>query len=198
MADLVANTGAMAFGNSWKNDIDRNLNPASTGFINSGYSAEAPGNTWRGIGADWFNAENVALEDYKRNEQAANNQLARDLYLFQEQKNFTREQMDWEKEMSSTSYQRAVEDMKKAGINPVMAINQGGASTPSAPSSGASSSRGGYSARGTGADTAQIFGSILALVGGIYGAAAKNAASILNSSTAANARIEAAKLYSRR
>lgn len=39
-------------------------------------------------------------------------------------------QMDFQKEMSSTSYQRATEDMRKAGINPMLAYQQGGASTP--------------------------------------------------------------------
>lgn len=37
----------------------------------------------------------------------------------------------WQEQMSNTSYQRAVEDMKKAGINPILAYTQGGASTPS-------------------------------------------------------------------
>lgn len=40
--------------------------------------------------------------------------------------------MDFAKEMSSTQYQRAVEDMRAAGINPVMAAGQGGASSPTA------------------------------------------------------------------
>lgn len=37
----------------------------------------------------------------------------------------------WQEHMSNTSYQRAVEDMRKAGINPILAYTQGGASTPS-------------------------------------------------------------------
>lgn len=41
-----------------------------------------------------------------------------------------REQRDWEERMSSSAYQRAVEDMRRAGINPMLAISQGGASTP--------------------------------------------------------------------
>lgn len=36
----------------------------------------------------------------------------------------------WQEQMSNTSYQRAVEDMRKAGINPILAYQQGGASTP--------------------------------------------------------------------
>lgn len=47
-------------------------------------------------------------------------------------------QRDWENMMSSTAYQRATSDMKAAGINPMLAYIQGGASTPS----GASASGG--------------------------------------------------------
>lgn len=41
-----------------------------------------------------------------------------------------RAQMDFQREMSNTSYQRATEDMKKAGLNPALGYSQGGASTP--------------------------------------------------------------------
>lgn len=41
-----------------------------------------------------------------------------------------REEMAFQERMSNTSYQRATEDMKKAGINPMVAFQQGGASTP--------------------------------------------------------------------
>lgn len=55
---------------------------------------------------------------------------------------FAREQMAFQRNMSNTAYQRATADMKKAGINPMVAFQQGGASTPA----GASGS--GFQARG--------------------------------------------------
>lgn len=50
-------------------------------------------------------------------------------------KNEAEKNRDWQTNMANTSYQRAVEDMKAAGLNPMLAISSpggfGGASTPS-------------------------------------------------------------------
>lgn len=56
------------------------------------------------------------------------------LEMMREANEFNAEQArlnrEWQEHMSSTAYQRGMQDLKKAGLNPILAYTQGGASTP--------------------------------------------------------------------
>lgn len=140
-------------------------------------SPSPSGDTYRGFGADWFNAGNISREDFNRQVQMADYAFQQDLYQMQLANQFNsseaQKNRDWQEMMSNTAYQRAISDMKSAGINPILAFNQGSASTPSGSAATTSSSpRRGYpsynSIRSSG-DSNLVYGLIKILSGALSG-----------------------------
>lgn len=95
---------------------------------------------------------------------------------------------DYQTQMSNSAWQRGVSDMKAAGINPILAASQGGASSPS----GATAS--GPSASGVSAtvDPVSVGGALAKGIGGL-GASALNVLTTSKQLESQDAQIAAAK-----
>lgn len=141
------------------------------------------GSPLQGIGTGVSNLFTGDL-DYARDIEFANAGMA---YSSAE----AQKQRDFEERMSNTAYQRAVADLKAAGLNPALAYSQGGASTPAGSTAHSSPSRGGSSA------TSQLGGLISSVVRAISAAnvAGVNAGAKASAASAyAQSHIGAAKI----
>lgn len=141
----------------------------------SGINTSAQGSTYRGPLSSWFNQSNIEKEDFSRVEQSANNSFLRDLYLTQYDNHFNASEAqkarDFQLDFAKNSYLYAVEGMKAAGLNPILAYQNGAAEAPSvSPARSSSSSSRGSSYHGSNYhdEAASLIGSVIRALAGMY------------------------------
>lgn len=76
--------------------------------------------------SEWSAQGKQRTENIKAREHATAERIASEAFNREEAEKLR----EWQEQLSNTSYQRAVEDLKAAGINPILAAGTSGATTP--------------------------------------------------------------------
>lgn len=103
---------------------------------NGASGASGIANAIANIGNAWVRAQNSSVTQNLRAQQASAERAMR--HASEE----AEKNRKWQEMMANTQYQRAMADMKKAGLNPILAYQQGGNAVPNG------SSAGGYTING--------------------------------------------------
>lgn len=97
-----------------------NASSASQAWSNNNSNSNSVSNSWSNT--QGINATNMAIQN-------ANNANSTALEAWREAAEYNDKQAEiqraWQERMSNTQYQRAIEDMRKAGLNPIMALANG-------------------------------------------------------------------------